>query len=81
MLRNGNLGLKMGVSRAAHTQYAHNYMEVVPREPQPRTVRIAVLAGCATGQGTLSSLPSPSLTWRGRKGEASSPRIKIMQIG
>ena len=23
MLRNGNLGLRMGVSRAAHTQYAY----------------------------------------------------------
>ena len=31
MLRNGNSGLKMGVSRAAHTQYA--YMGVsTPRE-------------------------------------------------
>ena len=30
MLRTGNLGLKMGVSRAAHTQYAYMYMEVPP---------------------------------------------------
>ena len=34
MLRNGNSGLKMGVSRAAaHTQYAYIYMEVPPPPP------------------------------------------------
>ena len=32
MLRNGNSGLKMGVSRAAHTQYAY-IMEVPPPPP------------------------------------------------
>ena len=31
MLWSGNLGLKMGVSKMAHTQYAHIYMEVAPR--------------------------------------------------
>ena len=35
MLRNGNSGLKMGVSRAAHTQYAY-IMEVPP--PPPRLI-------------------------------------------
>ena len=35
MLRNGNSGLKMGVSRAAHTQYAYIIMEVPPPEGIP----------------------------------------------
>ena len=34
MLRNGNSGLKMGVSRAAHTQYAYNW-KYPPPPPLP----------------------------------------------
>ena len=42
MLRNGNLGLKMGISRAARTQYAY-IMEVLPSPvptlaPAPTTI-------------------------------------------
>ena len=33
MLRIGNLGLKMGVSRAAHTQYAYIYGSTPPPPP------------------------------------------------
>ena len=36
MLRNGNSGLKMGVSLAAHTQYAY-IMEVPPPPPPGRS--------------------------------------------
>ena len=39
--RNGNSGLKIGVSRAAHTQYAYNHMEVyyTPRPHPARSLR------------------------------------------
>ena len=39
MLRNGNSGLKMGISLAAHTQYAYIIMEV---PPPPRALAIAI---------------------------------------
>ena len=37
MLRNGNSGLKMGVSRAAHTQYAYIW-KYPPPPPHPRAI-------------------------------------------
>ena len=41
MLRYGNSGLKMGVSRAAHTRYA--YMEVYPPPPPPGNNPFAII--------------------------------------
>ena len=45
MLRNGNSGLKMGVSRAAHTQYhnMHTYGSTPPPPPEFTAFNSAVL--------------------------------------
>ena len=67
MLRNGNSGLKMGASRAAHTQYAYKYPPPPPRAEVscPNIFSIAsggfarILHAFLPGNGYLKYSPPP----------------------
>ena len=53
MLRSGNLGLKMGVSRAAHTQCAYNVIWKYPLPPPPPPIQ-SISRRLAAGDSFLS---------------------------
>ena len=63
MLRSGNLGLKMGVSRVAHTQYAI-YGSAPPPPPPKGIFHATNLHGVGSSSRSLAAWRNSSAPWR-----------------